>query len=47
MAKEIEDVRHVLIEEVGHMTAIEAPDRTSAELLDFLETVSQTGKANR
>lgn len=47
MAKEIPDVKHVLIEGVGHMTAIEAPDRTSAELLDFLETVNQTGKANR
>jgi pimeloyl-ACP methyl ester carboxylesterase len=47
MAKEIPDVRHVIMEGVGHMTAIEDPERTSAELLDFLETVKLTGKANR
>lgn len=47
MAREIPDVRHVIIEEVGHMTAIEAPERTIKELLDFLETVAGTGKATR
>lgn len=47
MAKEIPDVRHVIIEGVGHMTAIECPERTTKELLDFLEIVSETGKANR
>lgn len=47
MAKEIPDVRHVIMEGVGHMTAIEDPERTSAELLDFLETVNQTGRANK
>ncbi|HEC38257.1 hypothetical protein LCGC14_0944120 [marine sediment metagenome] len=46
MANEIPDVRHVIIDGVGHMTAIEAPERTSKEILDFLETVNQTGKAN-
>jgi pimeloyl-ACP methyl ester carboxylesterase len=47
MAKEIPDVRHVIIEGVGHMTAIEDPKRTTEELLDFLETVKETGKATR
>jgi pimeloyl-ACP methyl ester carboxylesterase len=47
MAEEIPDVRHVIMPGIGHMTAIEAPERTAKELLDFLETVKQTGKANR
>jgi pimeloyl-ACP methyl ester carboxylesterase len=47
MAREIPDVRHVIIEGIGHMTAIEDPDRTTREILDFLETVAETGKANR
>lgn len=47
MAEEIPDVRHVIIDGVGHMTAIEAPGRTIKELLDFLKTVAETGKANR
>ena len=47
MANEIPDVRHVIIDGVGHMTAIEAPERTTKEILDFLETVEQTGKANK
>ena len=47
MAKEISDVRHVILKGLGHMTAIEDPDRTIKEILDFLETVKQTGKANR
>ncbi len=47
MANEIPDVRHVIFDDVGHMTAIEDPDRTIKEILDFLETVKQTGKANR
>jgi hypothetical protein len=29
------------------MTAIEAPEQTAKEILDFLETVKQMGKANR
>jgi len=41
MAKEIPNARHVIIEGVGHMTAIEAPERTIKELLDFLATVSK------
>ncbi|KKM85531.1 hypothetical protein LCGC14_1288080 [marine sediment metagenome] len=47
MAKKIPDVRHVILDGVGHMTAIEAPKRTIKEILDFLETVKQTGKANK
>lgn len=46
MAKKIPDVRHVIFDGVGHMTAIESPERTAKEILDFLETVKQTGKAN-
>lgn len=41
MAKEIPNAKHVIIEGVGHMTAIEAPERTAKELLDFLETVAK------
>ena len=47
MAKEIPDVRHVIIPGIGHMTAIEDPEGFTREILDFLETVKQTGKANR
>ncbi|MHA2475285.1 MAG: alpha/beta fold hydrolase [Promethearchaeota archaeon] len=47
MAKEIPDAKHVIMPGIGHMTAIEAPEQTAKELLDFLETVKQTGKANR
>jgi pimeloyl-ACP methyl ester carboxylesterase len=45
MAKEIPDVKHVILEGLGHMTAIEDPDRTAKEILDFLDTVKRTGKA--
>jgi len=47
LAREIGDVRHVILEGIGHMTAIEAPGRTTSEILDFLVTVAETGKANR
>ncbi|MCP4753578.1 MAG: alpha/beta hydrolase [Proteobacteria bacterium] len=47
MAREIPDVRHVVMEGVGHMTAIEDSERTIKELQDFLETVRETGTANR
>jgi len=47
LAKEIPDVRHVVIEGIGHMTAIEDPERTIKEILDFLDTVAETGRANR
>ncbi|MFW9940500.1 MAG: alpha/beta fold hydrolase [Candidatus Thorarchaeota archaeon] len=47
MANEIPDVRHIVLPGLGHMTAIEDPERTIAEILDFLETVEQTGRANR
>jgi len=46
MAKEISDVRHVIMKGLGHMTAIEAPIWTANELLDFLDCVAKTGKAN-
>ncbi len=47
MAKEIPDNRHVIMPGVGHMTNIEDPEGFIKELLDFLETVKQTGNANR
>jgi pimeloyl-ACP methyl ester carboxylesterase len=47
MAREIPDNRHVVMRGLGHMTAIEAPIWTGNELLDFLDCVTQTGKANR
>jgi len=45
MAWFIPDNRHVLMAGVGHMTAIEDPDGTAKELLDFLQIVAETGKA--
>ena len=45
MAKEIPDNRHVVIPGVGHMTAIETPEETSKQILDFLKTVKEKGKA--
>ncbi|MCP4750931.1 MAG: alpha/beta hydrolase [Proteobacteria bacterium] len=47
MAREIPDNRHVVMRGLGHMTAIEAPKWTAHELLDFLECVRETGRANR
>ena len=47
MVNEIPDVRHVIIDGIGHMTAIEAPERITKEILDFLEAVDQTGKAKK
>ena len=47
MAKKIPDSRLVILDGVGHMTAIEDPDGTIKEILDFFETVKQTGKANK
>ena len=47
MAREIPDNRHVILKGIGHMTAIEDPERTAAEILDFLKTVSETGKSKR
>jgi 3-oxoadipate enol-lactonase len=46
MAREIPNVRHVIMKGLGHMTAIEAPIWTANELLDFLDCVAKTGKAN-
>jgi 3-oxoadipate enol-lactonase len=37
MAGAIPDCRHVVMEGVGHMTAIEAPERLAQELLSFLQ----------
>ena len=45
MAREIPDNRVVVIPGVGHMTAIETPERTAKEILDFLKTVKEKGKA--
>ncbi len=45
MAWFIPDNRHVLMANVGHMTAIEDPESTVRELLDFLETVAESGRA--
>ena len=42
MAREIPNVRHVVMQGLGHMTAIEDPDRLAKELLDFL---GSTGSA--
>ncbi len=45
MAWFIPDNRHVLMASVGHMTAIEDPESTVRGILDFLETVAETGRA--
>lgn len=45
MAREIPDNRHVILKGIGHMTAMEDPERTAAEILDFLKTVSEKGKS--
>ena len=47
MAKEIPDNRHVIMPGVGHMTNIEDTEGFLKEVLDFLETVKQTGRANK
>jgi pimeloyl-ACP methyl ester carboxylesterase len=47
MAREIPDNRHVVMPGVGHMTNIEDFEGFMREVLDFLETVKQIGKANR
>jgi pimeloyl-ACP methyl ester carboxylesterase len=47
MAKEIPDVRQVMIKDIGHFTAFEAPERLTQELLDFLRCVEETGRAKR
>ena len=39
LAREIPHARHVILDGVGHMTAIEDPARTAAEILKFLETI--------
>ena len=40
MAREIPDARHVILDGLGHMTAIEDPERTIKELLNFLKPLS-------
>ena len=45
MAREIRDHRHVILPGLGHMTAIEDPQATARELLDFLDCVARTGRA--
>jgi pimeloyl-ACP methyl ester carboxylesterase len=39
LAREIPNNRHVVLKGRGHMTALEDPDRTASELLDFLASV--------
>ncbi len=39
MAREIPNVRHVVMQGLGHMTAIEDPDRLAGELLGFLGSI--------
>lgn len=36
LARTIPNVQHVVLEGLGHMTAIEAPERTCEVLLEFL-----------
>lgn len=43
LAQEIPDARHVILDGIGHMTAIEDPQRTIEEIFKFLETVRQSG----
>jgi pimeloyl-ACP methyl ester carboxylesterase len=45
MAREIPDNRHVILPDLGHMTAIEDPHATARELLGFLDCVARTGRA--
>jgi pimeloyl-ACP methyl ester carboxylesterase len=47
LAREIPDARHVILDGVGHMTAIEDTQRTTQEILGFLETVEQREKGRR
>jgi len=47
MAKEIPNAKQVIIPGVGHMTALEATERTVQELLDFLKSVSKTRKTTK
>jgi len=47
LAREISDVRHVILKGIGHMTAIEDPERTGKEIIDFLKTVAEAGKAEK
>ncbi len=47
LAKEIPDVRHVVMKGVGHMTAIEDTEGFLREIDDFLACVHETGHANR
>jgi pimeloyl-ACP methyl ester carboxylesterase len=39
LARTIPNVKHVVLEGMGHMTAIEDPQRTSDELLGFLDAL--------
>jgi pimeloyl-ACP methyl ester carboxylesterase len=47
MARNIPDVKHVVMPNVGHMTAIENAPGTIRELMDFLDCVAITGHASR
>jgi pimeloyl-ACP methyl ester carboxylesterase len=45
LARTIPEVKHVVIEGLGHMLAIEDPERTSAELLAFLGSLKAPASA--
>ena len=46
MANKIPDNKHIILDGIGHMTAIENPKRTIEEIVKFLDNVKKTGKAN-
>jgi pimeloyl-ACP methyl ester carboxylesterase len=41
LARCIPDVKHVVLEGLGHMTAAEDPDRTADEILSFLKAAQR------
>ena len=41
LAREIPDAKLVVLPGIGHMTAIEAPEETSTEILEFLDAVEE------
>jgi len=40
LAREIPNAKHVVMKDLGHMTAIEAPEALLGELTSFLESIS-------
>ena len=45
LAREIPNARHVILDNIGHMTAIEDPERTTREIIQFIASVEQGGIA--